>query len=189
MCCVAGCSASLREKPPLRLQTIVVNFASAKPSPQVNSTHAGIARHCGSLGRPGPPRERSVVLCGPFDASYVLRSFLNPVFRPARHCVSEHSLQRATHRRPPFLCFCVAAWSVCETWLLRGSSTGARQQWPHSKRRAYFSAPFFLRPFFLAPFCFSQAPKKVMDCNTLSPTSRAGLQNHKPEKECWVAKP
>ena len=47
----------------------------------------------------------ATVLWGPFDASYVLRSFLNPAFRPARRCVSEHSLQRATHRRPPFLCF------------------------------------------------------------------------------------
>ena len=28
---------------------------------------------------------------------------------------------------------CVAAWSVCETWVLRGSSTGARQQWLYFK--------------------------------------------------------
>ena len=29
---------------------------------------------------------------------------------------------------------CVAAWSVCETWVLWGSFTGATQQWPYFKK-------------------------------------------------------
>ena len=39
-----------------------------------------------------PPVVIATALWGPFDASYVLRSFLNPAFRPARRCVSGHSL-------------------------------------------------------------------------------------------------
>ena len=46
-----------------------------------------------SLGKLlGNHRKMMEELWGPFDASYVLRSFLNPAFRPARRCVSEHSL-------------------------------------------------------------------------------------------------
>ena len=66
----------------------------------------------------------------------------------------------------------------------------------HRTGRAYFSAPFSCALFFGgAPSCFSagkrekEATRTWRESRTLSPRKSAGLQDPKPSKECWVAKP
>ena len=56
-------------------------------------------------------------------------------------------------------------------------------------RRLFFGAPFFWRPFVLAQERKKEATRTWRESRALSPKRSVGLQNTRPYKGWWVAKP